>query len=116
MQSPHPRSFSFDHLRPIKLISEQVWRALRANGTFNRPEDPETAHGKITHRVMRYEIGRQVMSYAENGQMTDKEISQAIVKGISFTYSTLRGPVPFRKLSEALYETSAKTPTVVRKK
>jgi len=28
---------------------------------------------------MRYEIGRQVMSYADDDQMTDGEITQAIV-------------------------------------
>jgi len=114
MQSPFPRSSS-DPLRPLHNISDQVWRELKANGTFNRPEDPETLHGKITRGVVRYEIGRQVMSYAENAQMTDSEISQAIVKEISFTYRRLRGPAPFWKVGETLHETSTRTPTVVRK-
>jgi hypothetical protein len=94
MQSNYPRSYSSNQLRPLHLISDQVWRELRTNGTFNRPKNPETAHGKITRRVMRFEIGRQVMSYAKNGQMTDSEISQAIVKGMSHTYPTLRGRAP----------------------
>jgi hypothetical protein len=112
MQSPYPRSSS-DTLRPLHIISDQVWRELKSNGTFNRPQDPETLHGKITREVVRYEIGRQVMSYAENGQMTDSEISQTIIKEISFTYRRLRGPAPFWKFGET--ETSTRTPTVVRK-
>jgi hypothetical protein len=121
MQSPypsassdHPRSSS-DPLRPLHGISDQVWRELKANGTFNRPQEPETLYGKMTREVVRYEIGRQVMSHAEGGQMTDSEISQAIVKEISFTYRRLRGPAPFGKLGETLHETSTRTPTVVRK-
>jgi hypothetical protein len=114
MQSPYPRSSS-DSLRPLHIISDQVWRELKSNGTFNRPQDPETLHGKMTRDVVRYEIGRQAMSYAENGQMTDGEISQAIVREISFTYRRLRGPAPFWKFGETLHETSTRTPTVVRK-
>jgi hypothetical protein len=114
MQSLYPRSSS-DSLRPLHVISDQVWRELKANGTFNRPQEPETLYGKITREVVRYEIGRQVMSYAENAQMTDSEVSQAIVKDISFTYRRLRGPAPFWKVAETLHETSTRTPTVVRK-
>jgi hypothetical protein len=114
MKSPYPRSSS-DSLRPLHIISDQVWRELKSNGTFNRPQDPETLHGKMTRDVVRYEIGRQAMSYAENGQMTDGEISQAIVKEISFRYRRLRGPAPFWKFGETLHETSTRTPTVVRK-
>jgi hypothetical protein len=114
MQSHYPRS-SFDHLRPLHDISDHVWKELKANGTFNRPQDPETLHGKITRGVMHYEIGRQVMSHAENGQLTDSEISQAIVKEISFAYRSLWGPASFWKFGETLHETSTRTPTVVRR-
>jgi hypothetical protein len=111
MLSPSSRSSS-DPLRSLHSISDQVWRELKSNGTFNRPKDPETLHGKIIREVVRYEIGRQVMSYAENGQMTDSEISQAIVKEIGFTYRRLRGPAPFWKFG--VHETSTRTPTVGR--
>jgi hypothetical protein len=111
----HPHSYTSDPVRALHLISDAVWRELRANRTFDQPEDPETSHGKMTRRVMRYEIGRQVMSYAESGQMTNGEISQAIVKRMSFIYRRLRGPAPFWKVAETLHETSTRTPTVIRK-
>jgi len=59
--------------------SQRVCIPLRANGTFNGPTDPE-------RRVMRCEIGCQVMSYADNHQMTDGEITQAVVDRMSITY------------------------------
>jgi hypothetical protein len=108
----YPHSYTSDPVRALHLISDAVWRELRANRTFNQPGDPETSHGKITRRVMRYEIGRQVMSYAESGQMTNGEISQAIVKRMSFTYRL--EPARVRNLGEPQHETNARTPTVVR--
>ena len=115
MQSHYPRSFISDHLHPLQPIFEEVWRELKDNGTFGPVEDqPKTAHGKMTYRVMRYEIACQVMSCAENGQMTDREIGEATVKGMSLTYRTSRGPASLRQRGKALRRTSAKTPTVVR--
>jgi hypothetical protein len=113
MQLYYSRSHNSDQLRPIHLISDQVWGELRANGTVDPSKDSETSHGKIARRVMHYEIGRQVRKYAENSQMTNGEISQAIVKGMSFSYRL--EPAPFRKASERWRETAARTPTVVRK-
>jgi hypothetical protein len=80
---------------------------LRDNGTFTGPPNPKTTHGKISRRVMRYEIGRQVISYADDDQMTDSEITQAIVNRMSSSYR-LEPSVPpaFRKPGEALLETS----------
>jgi hypothetical protein len=105
----HPHSYTSDPVRALHLISDAVWRELRANRTFNQPGDPETSHGKMTRRVMRYEIGRQVMNYAESGQMTNGEISQAIVKRMSFIYR-----LELARVREPLHETGARTPTVVR--
>jgi hypothetical protein len=105
----HPHSYTSDPVRALHLISDAVWRELRANRTFDQPEDPETLHGKMTRRVMRYEIGRQVMSYAQSGQMTNGEISQAIVKRMSFIYQL--EPARVRK---PFHDTGARTPTVVR--
>jgi hypothetical protein len=113
MQLYYSRSHSSDQLRPIHLISDQVWGELRANGTIDPFKNSETSHNKITHRVLRYEIGRQVRKYAENSQMTNGEISQAIVKGMSFSYRL--EPAPFRKAGEMLHTTAGRTPTVVRK-
>jgi hypothetical protein len=104
----YQHSYTCDQV--LHLISDEVWRELRANRTFNQPQDPETSHGKITRRVMRYEIDRQVMSYAESGQMTKGEISQAIVDRMSFAYRL--EPAFVRK---PLHETKVRTPTVVRK-
>ena len=105
----HPHSYTSDPVRALHLISDAVWRELRANRTFDQPGDPETSHGQMTRRVMRYEIGRQVMSYAESGQMTNGEISQAIVKRMSFMYR-----LEPARLREPMHETRARTPTVVR--
>jgi hypothetical protein len=105
----HPHSHTSDAVRALHLISDAVWRELRANRTFDQPGDPETSHGKMTRRVMRYEIGRQVMSYAESGQMTNGEISQAIVKRMSFIYRLKPA-----RIQKPFHETGARTPTVFR--
>ena len=114
MQSYVSRCHTSDQVRLLHLISNQVWRELRANGTFDPSHDSETSYSKLTRRVMRYEIGRQVMRYAENRQMTNGEISQAIVKGMSFSYRL--ETTPFRNAGEGLRDTAPRTPTVVRKK
>ncbi len=80
------RAHGPDQLPKLQRISGQVWRKLSANGTLNGPKDPEPLHGKIARRVMHYEIGRQVMSYADNHRMTDGEITQAVVDRMSSTY------------------------------
>jgi hypothetical protein len=59
---------------------------LRDNGTFTGLTEPETSHGKIARRVMHYEIGRQVMGYSDDDQMTDGEITEAIVDRMSRSY------------------------------
>jgi hypothetical protein len=105
----HPHCYTSDPLRALHLISDAVWRELRANRTFDQPGDPETSHGKMTRRVVRYEIGRQAMSYAESGQMTNGEISQAIVKRMSFMYRLKPA-----RLRQPMHETRARMPTVVR--
>jgi len=58
---------------------------------------------------MRYEIGRQVMSYADDDQMIDGEITQAIVNRMGSSYwlePSLNEPSTFWKAGEALNETS----------
>ena len=73
-------------LPKLQRIMDQVWVELRANGTLSGPADPETAHGKIARRVMFYEIGRQVMSCANNHRMSEAEITRAVVKSVSLAY------------------------------
>lgn len=86
MHRVYPRYCGPDQLRTLQSIFDHVWIELRANGTFSGPTKPETVHGKIAHRVLGYEIGRQVMSYADNHQMTDSEITEAVVSRMSITY------------------------------
>jgi hypothetical protein len=109
MQPHYPRSCSPDQIRTLQFIFDQICMELRDNGTFTGPPDPNTAHGKISRQVMRYEIGRQVMSYADDDQMTDGEITQAIVNRMSSSYRlepSLNEPPTFRKPGAALHETS----------
>jgi hypothetical protein len=117
MQRVYPRYCGPDQLRTRQIIFDHVWIELRANGTFNGPTVPETVHGKIAHRVMGYEIGRQVMRYADNHQMTDSEITEAVVSRMSIAYRLEAGSgeqVAF-KPDVARHQMSARTPTVVRK-
>ena len=88
----HPRACGPDQLAKLQRIFDQVWMELRANGTVSGPRYPDTLHGKIARRALRYETGRQVMSYADNHQMTDGEITQAIVKRMSITYRSEPAP------------------------
>jgi hypothetical protein len=116
MQRVYPRYCGPDQLRTLQSIFDHVWMELRANGTFSGPTNPETVHGRIAHRVMGYEIGRQVMSYADNHQMTDSEITEAVISSMSITYRLEPGSSgrTFRKL-DAARQVSARTPTIVRK-
>ena len=82
----NPRARLSDQPTKLQIIFDEVWMELRANGTVNEPKYPDTMHGKIALRVMRYEIGRQVMGYADHHHMTDGEIAQAVVKRMSITY------------------------------
>jgi hypothetical protein len=118
MQRVYPRYCGPDQLRTLQSIFDHVWIELRSNGTFSGPTEPQTIHGKIAHRVMGYEIGRQVMRYADNHQMTDSEITNAVVSRMSITYrleSDSGGQVALQKPDVARRQMSARTPTVVRK-
>ena len=90
MQIDHPRTRGPDQLPIRQRIFDKVCMELRANGTLNGPADPETMHGKIARRVMHYEIGRQVVRYARHHEMTDGEITKAVVDTISITYRPSR--------------------------
>ena len=117
MQRVYPRYCGPDQLRTRQIIFDHILMELRANGTFSGPTVPETVHGKIAYRVMGYEIGRQVMKYAGNHQMTDSEITEAVVSRMSITYrleSGSGGQVAL-KPDVARHQMSARTPTVVRK-
>ncbi len=117
MQRVYPRYCGPDQLRTLQSIFDHVWIELRANGTFSGPTVPETVHGKIAHRVMGYEIGRQVMRYADNHQMTDSEITKAVVSRMSITYQLASGSggQVALKPDVARHQMRARTPTVVRK-
>jgi hypothetical protein len=117
MQRVSPRYCGPDQLRTRQVIFDHVWIELRANGTFSGPTVPETVHGKIAHRVMGYEIGRQVMRYADNHQMTDSEITKAVVSRMSITYQLASGSggQVALKPDVARHQMRARTPTVVRK-
>lgn len=102
MQIDHARARAPDQLPTLQRISDQVWMKLSASGNFIGPTDPETMHGKIARRVMRYEIGRQVMSYADHHHMTDREITRAIVDRMSITYGSAPRARPRRRRSSVL--------------
>ena len=87
MQIDYPRAPGGPDQLPIRQrIFDKVWMELRANGTLGGLADPETMHGKIARRVMHYEIGRQVIRYAHSHEMTDGEITKAVVERMSITY------------------------------
>lgn len=86
MQLHYPQSCSDTRTRTLQPIFDQICIELRDNGTFTGLTDPETSHGKIARRVVRYEIGRQVMGYADDDQMTDGEITQEVVDRMSSSY------------------------------
>jgi hypothetical protein len=80
------RARNTEQLSKLQRIFDRVWMELRANGTVSGPRHPQTSHGKIARRVICYEIGRQVMNYADDHQMTDAQIAQAVVRRMSLTY------------------------------